>query len=135
MLRFNYTRLYSELKDTATNNTTRIKDQPPYVYNVGFDWQLPRWDGAFGLNYTPRFTKNPAETTKLDPEPEQKLLDMYFMKRLNRNFALRVTASNLLDMEKDKEKFEFNGAGQMTKRTLESEQGGPTLFFALEGKL
>lgn len=137
MLRFNYTRLFSELKDTATGLTTRIKDQPPYVYNVGFDWQLPRWDAALGLNYnyTPTFIKNPAETTKLDPEPKQKLLDMYVMKRLNKDFALRVTASNLLDMSKDKDKYEFNTLGQKTKFTQESEQGGPTLFFALEGKL
>lgn len=137
MLRFNYTRMYSELKDTATGLTTRIKDQPPYVYNIGFDWQLPRWNAAFGLNYnfTPRFIKNPTETTKLDPEAEQKLLDMYFMKRLNKDFALRVTASNLLDMSKDKDKYEYSATtGNVTKNTVESESGGRTLLFALEGK-
>ncbi|MDP2248512.1 MAG: TonB-dependent receptor, partial [Nitrosomonadales bacterium] len=137
MLRFNYTRLYSELKDTETGLNTRIKDQPPYVYNVGFDWQLPRWDAAFGLNYnyTPKFTKNPVELTKLDPEAEQKLLDIYLLKRLNKDYALRVTASNLLNMSKDKDKYEYNSTtGNVTKYTQESETAGPTLFFALEGK-
>jgi iron complex outermembrane receptor protein len=136
MLRFNYTRLYSRLEDTATGLETRIKDQPPYAYNVGFDWQLPRWDGAWGVNYnyTPRFIKNPAETTKLDPEPEQKLLDMYVMKRLSKDFALRFTANNLLDMKKEKDKSEFTATGVTSKETLEVERGGRGFFLALEGK-
>jgi len=37
MLRLNYTRLFSELNDVNTGNETRIKDQPDYVYNIGFD--------------------------------------------------------------------------------------------------
>ncbi|MEX2164495.1 MAG: TonB-dependent receptor [Sulfuricaulis sp.] len=136
MLRFNYTRLYSELVDSVTGIETRIKDQPPYVYNVGFDWQLPRWDAAWGVNYnyTPRFVKNPAEPLKLDVEPEQKLLDLYVMKRLSKTAALRLTAANLLDMKKDKDKSEFNASGQLTKKTLEVERGGPAVFVALEGK-
>lgn len=137
MLRFNYTRLYSELRDTATGLTTRIKDQPPYVYNVGFDWQLPAIEGAFGMNYnyTPTFIKNPAELGKADPEAEQQLLDLYVMKRVSRDLAVRFTASNLLDMSKDKDKREFNTTtGALTKRTLESERGGRAVFVALEGK-
>lgn len=139
MLRFNYTRLYSSLEDTATGRTTRIKDQAPYVYNVGFDWQLPQWDAAWGLNYnyTPSFIKNPAEiATKLDPEAEQKLLDMYFFKRINKKMGLRVTVSNMLDMAKDKNKYEFSSTtGRTTKYTEESEFSGRTLFFALEARL
>ena len=136
MLRFNYTRLFSRLEDGATGTTTRIKDQPPYVYNVGFDWQLPRWNAAWGVNYnyTPRFIKNPAETSKLDPEAEQKLLDLYVMKRLSRDLAVRITAANLLDMTKDKDKYEYNAAGRLTKQTFESERGGRALYVALEGK-
>jgi iron complex outermembrane receptor protein len=137
MLRFNYTRLFSRLEDSASGTTTRIKDQPPYVYNLGFDWQLPRWNAAWGVNYnyTPRFVKNPAETLKLDPEAEQKLLDLYVMKRLSRDLALRLTAANLLDMRKDKDKYEYSAAtGRLTKQTFESERGGRALFIALEGK-
>jgi iron complex outermembrane receptor protein len=136
MLRFNYTRLFSELKNAATGLETRIKDQPPYVYNVGFDWQLPKQDAAWGVNYnyTPRFIKNPAETTKLDPESEQKLLDMYVMKRLSKDFALRFTASNLLDMKKEKDKSGFTSGGVLSKNTVETERGGRGFFLALEGK-
>ena len=136
MLRFNTTRLFSRLADSATGATTRIKDQPPYVYNLGFDWQLPRWDAAWGVNYnyTPRFIKNPAETLKLDPEAEQKLLDLYVMKRISRDFAVRLTAANLLDMTKDKDKYEYDAAGRRTKQTFESERGGRALYLALEGK-
>ncbi|MDK9723740.1 MAG: TonB-dependent receptor [Sterolibacteriaceae bacterium MAG5] len=136
MLRFNYTRLYSELKDAATGLTTRIKDQPPFVYNVGFDWQLPSWDGAVGMNYnyTPRFIKNPAEPLKPDPEGRQRLLDLYVMKRLSRDLAVRVTASNLVDMRKDKDKYEYDTQWRMTKKTLESERGGRSLMVALEAR-
>lgn len=137
MLRFNYTRLFSEITNATTGQTTRIKDQPPYVYNIGFDWQLPRWDAAWGVNfnYTPRFLKNPTEPTKPDDEAEQKLLDLYVMKRITRDLALRFTASNLLDMAKDKAKYEYNATtGYLTKYTEESEKGGRAIYIALEGK-
>lgn len=136
MLRFNYTRLFSEITNSATGQTTRISDQPPYVYNFGFDWQLSRWGAAWGVNYnyTPKFLKNPTEPLKPNDEAEQKLLDMYVMKRLNKELSLRLTAANLLDMAKDKDKYEFNNLGQKTKFTQESERGGRAFYIALEGK-
>jgi len=136
MLRFNYTWLDSAIKDSATGMTTRIKDQPPYVYNIGFDWQLPAWDGAWGVNYnyTPKFLKNPTEPLKADDEAEQKLLDMYVMKRIGKSLALRLTAANLLDMVKEKNKYEYNTAGQKTKFIQEAERGGRAFHVALEGR-
>lgn len=136
MLRFNYTRLYSEIRSDAAGLTTRIKDQPPYVYNIGFDWQLPKWRAAWGMNYnyTPKFLKNPTEPLKPDDEAEQKLLDFYVMKRLGSDLAIRLTASNLLDMVKDKNKYEYNTSGQLTKYTQEAERGGRVFTLALEGK-
>lgn len=136
MLRFNYTWLDSEIKDSATGLTTRIKDQSPYVYNIGFDWQLPAWDGAWGVNYnyTPRYRKNPTEPLKADDEAEQKLLDMYVMKHLGKGLSLRVTAANLLDMVKEKDKYEYNTAGQKTKYIREEERGGRAIHVALEGR-
>jgi iron complex outermembrane receptor protein len=136
MLRFNYTRLYSAIENATSGQTTRIKDQPPYVYNVGFDWQLPRWEAAWGINYnyTPRFLKNPTEPLKPDDEAEQKLLDLYVLKRLSNDLAIRFTAANLLDMRKDKDKFEYDTLGRKTKFTNEVERGGRAFFVALEGK-
>ena len=136
MLRFNYTRLYSEIDNASTGQTTRIKDQPPYVYNIGFDWQLPHWNAAWGVNYnySPKFLKNPTEPLKPDDEAEQKLLDLYVTKRLNRDLALRFTAANLLDMVKNKDKQEFNTSGQQTKFTQEAERGGRAFYVAIEGK-
>lgn len=136
MLRFNYTRLYSEILDPKTGQTVRIKDQPPHVYNIGFDWQLPKWHAAWGVNYnyTPKFLKNPTEPLKPDDEAEQKLLDLYVMKRLTKDLALRLTAANLLDMVKDKNKYEYNTSGQQTKFTQEAERGGRVFTLALEGK-
>jgi outer membrane receptor for ferrienterochelin and colicins len=135
MLRFNYTRLYSEI-EAKPGKKTRIKDQPPYVYNIGFDWQLPRWDAAWGINYnyTPKFLKNPTEPLKPEDEAEQKLLDLYVVKRLSKDLALRFTAANLLDMRKNKDKYEYNAAGWKSKYTRESERGGRAFFVALEGK-
>jgi iron complex outermembrane receptor protein len=136
MLRFNYTRLYSAIENATTGQTTRIKDQPPYVYNIGLDWQLPRWEMAWGLNYnySPKFLKNPTEPLKPDDEAEQKLLDLYVMKRLSKDLALRFTAANLLDMKKNKDKYEYDTLGRKTKFTNEVERGGRAFFVALEGK-
>ena len=135
MLRANATRLYSELDDSATGRATRVKDQPPYVYNLGFDYYLTNWDASVGgnYNYTPRFLKDPASTTNSDYEAEQKLLDFYLYKRIARQFGLRLTATNLLDMKKDKDKFAVDAAGNLTV-TREIERGGRGLFVALEGK-
>lgn len=135
MLRFNYTRLYSEI-ESAPGVKTRIKDQPPYVYNVGFDWQLPRWNAAWGVNfnYTPKFLKNPTEPLKPDDEAEQKLLDLYVMRRISRDLTLRFTAANLFDMVKDKDKYEYDALGRKTKFTQEAERGGRAFFVALEGR-
>lgn len=135
-LRFNYTRLYSEARDQKTGLTTRIKDQPPYVYNVGFDWKLPAgWALGANYNYTPTFLKNPAEPAKPDFEPDQRLLDAYVAKKLAKTTTLRVSGANLLDFVKDKDKREINNAGVLTRRTIEAERGGPVVFIALEIKL
>lgn len=136
MLRFNYTRLESEITNDITGTTTRINDQPPYVYNIGFDWQLPQWDAAWGVNYnyTPKYLKNPTEPLKADDEAEQQLLDMYVMKQFGRDLSLRITAANLLDMVKDKDKYEYDTSGQKTKFIRESERGGRALYVALEGR-
>lgn len=135
MLRANATRLYSRLRNAATGETTRAKDQPPYVYNLGFDYQILAWEASFGgnYNYTPRFIKDPGDPAKNDYEAEQKLLDLYFYKRLDRQFGLRLTAVNLLDMKKDKDKFSVDGKGVSTV-TREIERGGRGFFLALEGK-
>lgn len=135
-LRFNYTRLYSEARDQKSGLETRIKDQPPYVYNIGFDWKLPRgWGIGANYNYTPTFLKNPAEPNKPDFEPDQRLLDAYLAKKLSKTTTLRISGVNLLDFTKDKDKRELNSAGVLTKRTLETERGGPAVFVALEMKL
>ncbi|MBI2312451.1 MAG: TonB-dependent receptor [Betaproteobacteria bacterium] len=136
MFRANATRLYSRLENSATGQTTNVKDQPPYVYNIGFDYQLLAWDASFGGNYnfTPRFNKDPGAAPNQDFEAEQKLLDLYVYKRLDRNFGLRLTGVNLLDMKKDKDKFAIDSKG-VTTVTREIEQGGRGFFLALEGKL
>lgn len=136
MLRFNYTRLYSRIDDATTGTRTRIKDQPPYAYNLGFDWQLVNWDAAWGANYnyTPRYLKNPMEPLKADDEAEQKLLDLYLLKRFSQDVSLRLTVSNLLDMEKFKRKEHFRDNGTRDKFGIERELGGTFLQLALEGR-
>lgn len=136
MLRFNATLLDSRLENTSTGTTTKVKDQPPYVYNVGFDWQLTSWDGAWGLNYnfTPQFVKDPATPANRDDEAEQKLLDLYVYQRIDRNLGVRFTAANLLDMKKDKFKRTYDTLGRLTGETHEIEQGGVAVALALEGK-
>lgn len=135
MLRANATRLYSRLENSAAGRNTRVKDQPPYVYNLGFDYYLPKWDASFGgnYNYTPRFEKDPGNPANFDDEAEQKLLDFYVHKRLSRQFGLRLTATNVLDMKKDKDKLAIDGAGNRTV-AREIERSGRGLFVALEGK-
>ncbi|WP_277833694.1 TonB-dependent receptor plug domain-containing protein [Thauera mechernichensis] len=136
MLRFNYTRLYSRITDSATGMTTRIKDQPPYVYNIGFDWQLPRLRASWGLNYnyTPKYLKNPTEPLKADYEAGQELLDAYVSTRITPDLSLRLTASNLLDMRKVKDKTTYHSNGRLDKTSTETERGGRSIMLALEGR-
>ncbi len=82
-------------------------------------------------NYTPRYLKEPGNAVQQDYEAEQKLLDLYLAKRLNKQLNLRLTASNLLDMVKDKKKTSYIGS-QISNLTHETEKGGRAFNIVLE---
>jgi outer membrane receptor for ferrienterochelin and colicins len=110
-----------------------MKDQPGYVYNVGFDYALP-WGLTLGATYNhkPAFVKEDT-ATKYEAESAQKLLDVYVAKKIGKHLNLRLTAGNALDADKDKDKREFHSNGNVKKLERELEKGAPRLFLALEG--
>ena len=128
-LRANYAWLNSKVAATGK----RMKDQPEYVYNVGFDYALP-WGLTLGATYNhkPAFVKDDT-ATKYEAEPAQKLLDVYVAKKIGKHLNLRLTAGNALDADKDKDKREFHSNGNVKKLERELEKGAPRLFLALEG--
>lgn len=131
-LRGNYSRFDSEL-DADDGSSRKVKDIPPYVFNLGFDYVVEGWALEFGSSYnvTPGYIKDPA---KNEWESSQRLLDLYIAKTLSRDLKLRLTASNLLDMAKDKDKPVYNADGALTQRTLEHEEGAVAVVLALEGR-
>lgn len=128
-LRANYAWLNSKVAATGQ----RMKEQPEYVYNLGFDYVLP-WGLTMGATYNhkPAFVKENT-ALKYEAESAQKLLDVYVAKKIGKNLNLRLTAGNALDASKEKDKREFHANGNRKKLEQELEQGAPRVFLALEG--
>lgn len=134
LVRANYSWLRSRVRDISTGDTRKFKDQPDYVYNIGFDYDIPSWNASFGMNYNyiPDFIKDPVTG---EGESNQKLLDLYAVKRINKNFNVRLTASNLLNMKKVKYKPGINATtGALTSLERDEEQGAVLVFLAVESR-
>jgi TonB-dependent receptor len=124
----NYTWVKSEVTDFLGER--RFNDQARSVYNIGFIQDLPRWGASFGATYRKQgnaFSRVLAEEVTISYGDE---LDLFVEKRFGKNFAVRLSASNLLDASKDEVFDKFDNLDDQIDRDydeyeLETEQAGP----------
>lgn len=138
-LTLNYARLFSEVEEAAGGDDRRIKDQPPYVVNVGFDHEVRRGGPSFGAlyNYLPAFTSRSTKedgNTELKFESAKKLLDLYAAYPLDRGLRLRLAVRNVLQDDKFRDSTVFNANGSFNSRETRLEESSRTWFVSLEGK-
>lgn len=124
----NYSWLDSEIEDIFGER--QFNDQSDYVLNVGFIHEIPAWEASFGVTYRKQgeaFGRIVGEevTTSYGADVEA-----FVEKRFGKNFALRLTGSNLNDASKDEIFDKFNTIDEQIARDydefeLETETGGP----------
>ncbi|MBI3144380.1 MAG: TonB-dependent receptor [Pseudogulbenkiania sp.] len=123
-----YSHLDSSVKDSSTGAMRQMKGQPKYTWKVDSALRL-RNGWSTGMTYTYQGKINQGgEDDEVSTESEQKLLDVYISKALNKHLTVKVTGANLLDTQKVKYKT------STTKLTTEVEDGRPSYWVSLEGK-
>lgn len=117
----NYTRQYAHVKDAATGQRRRLKDNPENLANL-----IGRWDGAksgfsatVGLNYIGEMVDETAAPTKVTAPFLQ--WDASVKQRLGRGISVFASALNLFDELKVKD----DGLRR------EEERAGRTFYFGL----
>lgn len=134
--------LDSSIIDPVTGEERQFQNQPDYVFNVGFIQNLPTLDAAFGVTYR---EQGEALLQVLGEERYTRYggdLEVFVEKRLGDSIALRLTASNLLDLEKAEDIYEFDGdsAGEIADNQIkgvidqierEREKVGPVVQLVL----
>lgn len=101
--------LDSSITDPVTGEDRQFQNQPDYVFNVGFIQNIPTWDAAFGVTYR---QQGESMLLVLDERRFTRYggdLEVFVEKRFGETWALRLTASNLLDLEKAEDIYEFDG--------------------------
>ncbi|MFQ5716777.1 MAG: TonB-dependent receptor plug domain-containing protein [Nitrospinales bacterium] len=119
--------LDSEVRDPTTGRLRRFKEQPDYVLNGGFDYNIPIWDLVFGMNFN-RVGGSDDEVTSLK---KQDRLDIFVTKAIFKDIKLRFSARNLLEAEKGKTKRIFKPGGKLDKEEVEVEGSARSFFVSL----
>lgn len=132
-LRGNYTRLYSQVRDSTTHALRRMKEQPDYIVNLGLEWRLPTHQLTLGgsYNYVPLLVRDPSTQ---ETESAQRQVDLYAHRQLNHQLGLRVSIANLLQPERVIRKPTFDAAGVLNGESQETARGARQIYVTLEGK-
>lgn len=128
----NYAFLDSRIVDPILLIERRIRDQPDYVYNVGFIHNLRDWAAAFGVTYQERgdstqYSLGEIRTISYDGD-----LELFLEKRFGDDIVFRLTAGNLLDAEKREEIISYETRADMIANNVdgveyEREESGPVV--------
>ncbi len=137
-LKGNITFLDGEVVDIETGAKTPFKEQADYVYNLGFDHQLPTVGVQWGMNLN---AISERETDKVEDgkrtleilKSEQNL-NLYVRKSLGKDYELRFSVQNILEVDKDKHKTGFNTDGTIDKTETELETSDSVFFLSFSGK-
>jgi TonB-dependent receptor len=85
----------------GTSATRPLYDQSPYILNLDFSYDNPRWGTSASVVFNvagPRITIASLNTEDVYEQPAP-LLDFVFSQRLGRHATFKFTARNLLDPE------------------------------------
>lgn len=131
----NYTWLDSEVR--AADGTTRpMVEVPDYIFNIGFDQEIPEWGFTFGaaLNVLgPMETEKPKDNlTEVKSESRKELVDIYARKSFENGWNLSLTAYNIFEDDKFRDSNIVNPDGSLKERETRLETSVRTIMFTLE---
>jgi len=99
----NYSWLKSSVQDPITGEDRQFRNQPKWVYNVGFVKNFPESGIAAGATYNRRASSEFGDFGELVTLEYDGLLDLFLEKRLGNRAVIRLSATNVLDAQQ----FEF----------------------------
>jgi TonB-dependent receptor len=123
----NYSWLDSQIDDLF--GSRRFNNQSNYVYNLGFIQELQSLAASFGVSYRKQgdaYSRIVGEEIRTRYDGD---LEAFIEKRLGEQWTLRLTGSNLLNMNKDEVFDKFTTIADQIDRDydeyeLETEEGG-----------
>lgn len=129
----NYTWLRSELVDPVTGEKRAFRDQPDYIFNIGFIHNLPMWNSAFGASYQKRGESNSFDYGEIQTLRYEGNLEAFWETRLSKSTVLRFTGANLLDAEKYEHVQAYNPdiSGDKDGYEVEREKSGRLFLMTL----
>ena len=132
------------LRGNASYTNTRLSDPVPGLgagegprksANLGFDYELPAWRLSVGGNYSyvgP--LERESSATVRQRQGARRQLDLNALLRLDRQFSLRLSATNVTRERRSAGLQEFDTNGDLSRLERDSERGLASLFLALEAK-
>lgn len=128
----------SEIEDPILGGERRFQNQPEYVYNVGFIQNLEAWAAAFGANCRKQDVSRQIVLGEIRDTSYEGDLEVFVEKRFGETWVARLTASNLLDLEKKEVITSYDGdsaqgiidamrSDDVDEIEVEHETSGPVL--------
>lgn len=134
----NVTFLDGEVTDEITGKKTPFKEQPDYVYNIGFDHQVSSISMSWGMNFNQISARKSDEIKDgkqtMESAEIQKYLDLYIKKSFANGSEIRLSAQNLLETETNKNKVIFKDNGSVDKFEHELEQSNRVIYLSFTGR-
>lgn len=138
-LRGNYSWLASSTRDRITGEKRRINEQPSYILNLGFDYEHQPWRSSIGVNYNRVGPMQKHDIVganrRVQGQEPSHYLDLYLAHRVNKRLNVRLSAVNLLEIEKNRPRHTYDAAGNLVFFEQEDEASARSFFLTLEGKL
>ena len=123
----NYTWLNSEFTNPLIpGQKIRFRDQPDYIFNIGFIHSIPEWKSRFGATYNKRGESIETAFDEIENLTYDGNLEAFWETQLSKSTVLRFVGANLLDAEKVEQKqfFDPDLTGGPDGREVETEKSG-----------
>ncbi len=137
----NYTYLESEVEDPFFEGVDRrFSGQAEYVYNLGFEHELPNLEFSYGLSYQQQGDAEEFEGNEVNRISYEGNLELFLEKRFaGGDYVLRLSGQNLLDAEVEELIREFDDAdafrrGEAETTEVEFENAEPAIVLTLRGR-
>jgi outer membrane receptor for ferrienterochelin and colicins len=129
----NYTWLESEVTDPVTGDKRPFRDQPDYIFNIGFIHNIPEWNSSFGASYQKRGPSLAFDFAEIVETSYDGNLEAFIEKRVSESLVIRLTGANLLDAEKleNLQAFDPDLNGDFDGREIEKEKSGPLVLLSV----
>ncbi|MDR7121402.1 TonB-dependent receptor [Rheinheimera soli] len=137
-LRGNYSWLRSSTFDEFSGVDRPINEQPNYIMNAGFDYNLDALNSQFGMSYNRVGSSEKHDLRGNDKRVQKQApshyLDTFWNWKITSDLNLRLSAVNLLEIEKNRPRTTTDADGKVVMFEQEDEKSARSFQVTLEGK-